>query len=1220
MRFKRFALPLLLLSATTAAQAADALHEDFESATSLPEGWTFTTSDSACKGSFSVDKYSNLADFKTRIPILDECGNNCLVAFTGGYSTMGKVTPDLQLTTAQFTVPENGHATFLYSYNLAYNNASGMAEEDQTILDISVVTENAEDVILFTDVSAGLGKWRKVCLDLSQFAGKSVSLRFRNYNNSMSESLGSLLSQRLYIDNLTVNSETSSDLCLTGAAAFSNGALSEQPATVTVRNYGAPVDSYTLSYRIDDNETVTETVAETLATNESKDYTFTQPAKFANSGNQSVTFSVAADADDFTSNNETSVTANIFPLGALPYKSTSKTLSTDFTSTFSGSSKVAGGWRFYDTLSSWVYTGSAYKAYLYSNSAYTLPAGNYTVSFDYTATGATTSAEVYLFKAVGDYAEPVTTRVLQQEVEEVQNAAFTFNVAEAGDYLFALSMENIESMEQVAVQNIILREADPTPDICVKEIVTPQSNVAAGEYKVSVKVENLGGVAADDITIKYQFADGDAVTATLPAIAAGDNVTFSFPEKLHIDKEPGEYTLTVTATADSDSNTSNDSVSKALTVYTPLSMPWCETFTEDEQIDRWTVVNPDDDSSYWGVTDQYTWYDCNVMLLNAFNSTVHNDWLITPALNINETQARFSFYYGNLNNSEATTRVKIYLTQSTDVEEILNNGALIDEFVPGATSMRYVSEIVTPPAPGTYYLAIFCSEGIETAYISDVRLDTTDEVYITSATISPEEPLMNEPTKVTAHIVNAGLHDLNNVTVSYTSWNSIEYCEIKQEEVIECIPANSEMDYIFENDLVFSIGTPYFTTIRVSHESDSDDHNNFYEINTNVKAIRELPYSVNFDYDYDGYELNGKWEVANLSPYSGEGALSLIGKSEDQTEGDWAFLDLINIPAGTYNLSFFWRTFPGSTGENYERSFSICIGEAGNAEAMTTTLFRIDHALNATEFATKELVPVTIDHDGLYVIGINALSDKAQGRLTLDEIKLAAEPEGEEVGMYDKAYQPKITTGWYHYHPAGAVSQWAANSDNTAMVISEYTDWSGNMKGSYLAAPALRLEAEKRYKVTFDYDVTPYIAVDSTEVTTTDIDKDKNRLDLFISDRDLPSSYDLLTTTASADNGEATIEYTPAQSGNFYFALRPDSSDDATYTLSSFRVEEVDESSVARVAQDAETFRVTGRTITPLDGATITIYDTLGHKVATTSHPITLPRGLYIISSRKLAL
>jgi hypothetical protein len=127
-------------------------------------------------------------------------------------------------------------------------------------------------------------------------------------------------------------------------------------------------------------------------------------------------------------------------------------------------------------------------------------------------------------------------------------------------------------------------------------------------------------------------------------------------------------------------------------------------------------------------------------------------------------------------------------------------------------------------------------------------------------------------------------------------------------------------------------------------------------------------------------------------------------------------------------------------------------------------------------------------------------------------------------------------------------------------------------------------------------------------------------LDLFISDRDLPSSYDLLTTTASADNGEATIEYTPAQSGNYYLALRPNSSDDATYMLSSFRVEEVDESSVARVAQDAETFRVTGRTITPLDGATITIYDTLGHKVATTSHPITLPRGLYIISSRKLAL
>jgi hypothetical protein len=1219
MRLKAF-LPLLL-TATTNALAADALHQDFESSTTLPEGWTFEVSDTACKGSFYVDKYSNLADFKTRIPILEECGDNCLVAFTGGYSTMGKVTPDLKLTTDEFTVPENGYATFLYSYNLAYNNASGMKEDDQTILDISVVTEDSEDIILFTDVSVGLGKWRKVCLDLSQFAGKKVSLRFRNYNNSMSESLGSMLSQRLYIDNLTVNSTPSSDLCLTDVSPFTNGALSEQPVIVTVRNYGIPVDSYTLSYRIGENEQVSETVNVPLANNESKRYTFTQPAEFANIGSQEISVSVAATEDDFTSNNDLSSSVNIFPLGALPYASTEESIADDFTSTFSGSSKVAGGWKFYDYLKEWVYTGSAYKAYLYSDSAYRLSAGNYTLSFDYTSTGATTMAEVYLFKSVGDYLEPIATRKLMQEVEEVKNAALTFHVSEEGDYLFALSMDGMQSLEQVAATNITLREADPTPDIAVTKILTPQSQVASGDYTVSVKVENMGGVDAENIDIEYLFADQEGVKATIPTVAAGNSVTYSFPDKLHIEKDPGEYTLTVSAKVASDANSSNDTATQSINVYAPLTLPWKETFTEDEQIERWTVINPDEDSSYWGVTDTYTWQGSNVMLLNAFNSTIHNDWLITPALNIDVEKARFSFYYGNLNSSNAATRVKIYLTESTDIEEIVSSGILIKDFFPESATMRYVSEIVSPETPGRYYLAIFCSEGTESVYISDVRLDTTDEVYLTTATVTPEEPLRDEPAKVTVHVVNAGLQDLNNVTVSYESFSHVINCDpFTSEEVIECIPANSEIDYTFEKDIVFPYGYPYTTTITVSHESDSDIYNNSCTVTTNVRDIRELPYTVNFDSDYDGCRLYGKWEVSNLSPYSGEAALSLIGKSEDQTEGDWAFLDLVHMPAGTYNLSFFWRTFPGSTGENYQRSFSVCIGEADNAEAMTTTLFSMENGLNATEFATKELIPVTIDHDGIYVIGINSLSDKAQGRLTLDEITLAAEPEGIAVGSNDDAYQPQITKGWYHYHPAGAVSQWVANSDNTAMVISEYTDWSGTMKGSYLAAPALLLNADTPYKVTFDYEVTPYVGEDGENEVSTITGLENCLLELFISNQDLPSSYYKLDTTASEAGGVVTADINPATTGNYYLAIRPNSSSDATYSLRSFRVEKVDDSSAKSALLDAAAFSTVGRTVIPAAGSSVTIYDTLGKKIATTTHPITLPRGIYIIANRKVAL
>lgn len=1223
MQSKLLISTMLMMSAT-ATYAADSFSEDFEYG-DMPEDWTLLEQDESSKATFTVAEYASLADFTSRISKLDECGEFALVAYTGGYSTMGKVYPNLRLKSPQFTVPEGGVVSFYYSYNLAYNNASNLDEAYKTIFDVAVMTgdDASQADVVFTDVSAGLGAWRRVCIDLSKYAGKTVSLLFHNYNNEMSTTLGSMLSQRLYIDNVKVNTDTFSDLCLTSVATFASGAMNQQPATATIRNYGMPVSNFTVSYTIDDNATVTETVDKEIKSNEVLTYTFTQPAKFANSGSQTVAFSVASDADNFTSNNALTTTANIFPLGSLPYPATDSSLSTDFTSTFSGSTRVPGGWKYYSNLSSWVYTGSAYKAYLYTNKAYTLESGKYTVSFDYTSTSSTANAEVYLFKSVGDYLEPVATRLLSQNVETTQNASLSFNVDEAGDYLIAISMEDMQTSEQVAATNIAIKVADPAPDIAVTEVRTPQSNIAAGSYSVSVKLANHGGVAAENVSVSYIFDEQDAISATVASIGAGDEVTFTFPDKLTIDKEPGEYNLTITATAANDDIESNNTLVQTLTVYTPLSMPWAETFTDDNKTAQWTVVNTDEDSAYWGVTDAYQWYDRNVMLLNAFNGAVHNDWLISPALNINEAKARVSFYYGNLNNSEATSHLKVYLAKSTDVADILANGTLVKDIAVAPTQMSYFSEVVEPSEVGTYYIAILGCEGSEAMYLTDVRLDTKTELYVTSCSISETEPTTNQPVKVTMHLINSGFEDLSNVSVSYSAETECDCMPITADETLASLPANSEMDYTFTTDLIFDNANDFTIVCVASHASDADTFNNYAECSAVVYEALSLPYEMGFESATNQLTLNGKWELSSLSPYAGNAALALTGKSADQTDGDWAFLDKVSIPAGTYDLSFFWRTFPGSTGANYHRAFSVCLGNASNAEAMTATLFTTDDALNATEFATKELVPVTIEHDGTYVIGIHCLSAKAQGRLTLDDFKLAKEDEGLSVGAGDEAYEPAINQGWYHYHPVGAISQWAENTTiNTPnMEVSEYSDWSGSLKASYLAAPALRLEAGKKYAVTFGYEVLPYTAPSDAPAHAESTDDSSNKLELFVSTQDLPSSYQLFADTSNGNNGIVTAEFTPEATSNYYFAFRPNSATDATYRLLSFKVEENNSSAVELLKENAAnaTYTINGNTIVPAYGSTVVIYNLLGQKVAATNKPITLPGGIYVINNHKVA-
>jgi hypothetical protein len=1222
---KKTVIGSLFIATLPMTMFAQNFSESFEN-DSFPDSWIVRSADGCTKGIWSVENYADLADVtNNRITQPDDAGSKLAMSTTGGYSTMSKTCPDSWIISPAFNVTDNAYLKFYYAFNLAYNSNVNLSDDQRAKFAV-LVSSTGTDADNFTDeiflnIGQGLSVWKQVCLDMSRYAGKNIHIAFRNYNTELHASQSSMLTQRLYIDNIIVDNTPTYDLFLNSTSDFSSGIVRTQPLSISVTNFGHSISEFTAGYSINNGTTVSETVNHPLQQGESYEYTFQHAPEFTESGDQTITISATIPNDKFDDNNITSKTLTILPTGTLPFEMNSNNAETDMISSLSGSSRRPAGWTYFpDTYESWIYTEAGAAAYLFTSNCYHLTAGNYMVDISYTSTSATAQFDVYTFTAVGDYGQAIASLALNSNIEEQQSGSTIFQIAEEGDYILGFSISGAAKNEQITLPSLKISEAPSLPDIAVKEILSPKGYINGGNYCVTASFSNNSGVDVTNIPVRYTFNNEESCAIEyIDILKAGEALAYTFNSILSVPNDVAEHQLTVEAMLANDSDTSNNSKATTIHVYTPLQLPWNDSFENDDETAKWTVVNVDNDITYWGITDQYEWDGTTMMLLNSFNSTQHDDWLISPALNFTSTDTqRLAFYYGNQNNSDARANVTVYLTQSTDPEEITSDGIIINSFTDRAAYLKYSSTPFTPTASGCYFIAFHVHGGSEDFYIDDVRVNNDDEIYIASATCAVDESsyeVIDAP--ITIEVVNGGTHTLNDITVSYTVTDANGTTTNTATEVISAaISAGEQISYTFNNKLNLTTVGTYTISTTVNHSNDTDTRNNSSSTpQFIVLDVKTVPYVAGFEEANDSYavKLNGKWDISTIGKYAGYNSLYAYGTATDSYNGDWAFLHKLYLNVGTYDFSFFWSTTTGSNSDNYAKNFAIYIGTEPNAESMQQTLFEGTNMLHADIFAKKELTELTVDTDGFYYIGVKNTSTQQSGYIAIDNITVEEQNAGIVVGTGENAYTADFNNRedeWYHYHPSSAIRQWAKATDdngNTYMTVTESDDWSGTLQTSgFYKAPALYLQADNNYTITVTYSIAPYLS-------TTTLGND-NSLGLYASTIDNPSNFDKIATfnTTNVTSTEA-ITFHASETGAHHFALRPTTVDEVTYNLHAFAVEMAPSDGIATVtANQPSSITINGNTITAI-GA-IEVYNLAGAMVVRANNKVTINApGIYIV-------
>ena len=589
------------------------------------------------------------------------------------------------------------------------------------------------------------------------------------------------------------------------------------------------------------------------------------------------------------------------------------------------------------------------------------------------------------------------------------------------------------------------------------------------------------------------------------------------------------------------------------------NFPYSTSFEAAQDTLDWVSLNPDKDADYWGIenTSPYVLDGEKTMFINR-SGYVHNDYAVSPVIKVTESgKARLSFYYGSRTNYGGA-KVKALLVPAAPFNAARNNAARVDSIVATATEVGswdvstgflYANTIFEVPA-GEYRIALYNTGGYDEVFVDDFRFDREqNEASISAASLSVSGLTYGaDSVVVKATVQNDGLAALSDYSLRY-KLTYIDASDNKQTKEVTEIPgteiaSGESLEYTFKETFNANLEGSYGVVVELV-ANDADQKNNQFTANgITVTATLKAPLLIDFETNKATMTLDNSdtWAIGNFLPYDGKNALHHQGAAK--ADGDWAFLTRMQLTAGTYDFSYFWKTMTNGTLDTQRQSFAIYLGTEQNAEAMTTLLSEKSDVACPGLKHEKELSQFTIPEDGVYYLGVKVTTQNTSGSLSIDNIAITVPTHGQDVTVAGyKADFANNESEWYHYNPNNYSTQWTLADDGTSMKTTVTVAETGNKytPGLY-RSPALYLEKGESYYV--DYAST-VAAPDSTAKTI---------FKLLVADKDYTAAYQVLNNDGA---GEKQLVYAPEASGNYYFAFQADADKSAEFLLNSFSVKKV---------------------------------------------------------------
>ena len=1201
------------------AKAADVFPESWESGTFSSLGWKMTTSGQAMCDWGIVSYADETSQFPNLLSVPSDCGTRVLKGRTRGISS-GTTRPDNRLVSPAFTVPSPGWLSFMLASNMAANGSANVTGDSRAMLEVYVspTGNDADEAFtdtLYSETPIGLNKWKAVNIDLTRYAGKEIRLALRLYCKA--QVLKNMVLNQLYIDRMQFADAPAADIELVGIEGLSDGTERNQTIKATVRNNAAKVSSFTVTATPSRGQAVTEIVNEGLEQGETYTYTFTRPVTITSPGMNKITVDVAADGDVFLSNNSLSREVYIYPSSTLPFELSedAEEASQQFVSTASGSVRVPDGWTWMSNHNAWIHTLNSKIAYLHTSVAYKLTGDPLKIEIGGDITGNDAEIGFYATKHISDFGEPLARLRLTKGAPE---GVMIVPPVASGEYILAFRILSGKTGEQVALRKCKISKTSTLPDMSV-ESVAPAATVAGEAARISAVVRNVG--AADALNVKISYTCGSTVVSeTIDTVAPAQVITHVFATPLNL--QAGEHPLTVSVEAAGDFASSNDTLTDTIVAYSSRSLPWRDSFEDEAETKLWTTLATQGSGLIWKAIGGYE-FDGTHLLSILSSTTPHSAWAISPAINIPSGYAgRLSFYYGG-GGSAGHARIRAYLTRSTDPDEILAKGQLLADVPTENTGVSYSSTLLAPVEEGgNYYVAFYACEGGQSILIDDVRLDATEEIALTGTAVSTTGTGYSlEPGKISIKGINAGRTSLSGVKVAYAAYRTSDGNQERVayvEEDISSAIAPGEFSHEFKTPLKFEKEGMYAVQAAVVCSEDADAKNNVFTASgpeilktMHLPALWDMERGDNLHgFIFETFRDEDTWKLGAVNQYAGSVGLVHTSSVRNSPAGDMAILNRVYLPAGSYQLSFFYKTTQGQSGDAYKHTFEILMGERPERSALTRSLFKAVNVTSPAKRHTKVMREFTVDKDGYYWLGVNCTQGGMMSNLTIDNILIESPQAAYNLTAVGDAYASDFSTEadkWQRYDPIKLNSQqWdLLTPENGApyFELKEFTALDVFYDGSWLQAPSFKMSAGLKYEVEIDADIE---ALDQDNPL-----KGSECIRLYQSARDLPDEF----TEVGAFDKSGKLQFTPAADGLRYLTLKAHSEGAGTFRLRKFSIRATENAGVRDTDISDRFWHLNGNILEPAAGTTVRVYTLSGILVSQTSGAITLEPGVYVIKS-----
>lgn len=380
-------------------------------------------------------------------------------------------------------------------------------------------------------------------------------------------------------------------------------------------------------------------------------------------------------------------------------------------------------------------------------------------------------------------------------------------------------------------------------------------------------------------------------------------------------------------------------------------------------------------------------------------SHYNDSWLVTPQLTISSGDV-LSFWVSN--SPSYLDSIDVLVSTTTNARASFNTTILRKALPGGAAWTKY-----------TLNLTSYYGQQIYIAFREHVSDNSNDGGYVCldlvsiaalpatdAGVLSVTSPVMSCSMSAAEHVIinvkNFGASAISNIPVHYKFNNgttvdgTVAGPLASGATVLFTFPATIDAS-AFQVDSIIA-----WTSITGDGDATNDYAPMHYFANVQPSSV---PFNQGFETPNDlmGYlivDSNGdgsSWNIAAVDSMAHSGSNFLYYQyNSTHAADDWAFTKCINLNAGAYTLSFWYRA------KGFPEKLEVKMGTVQTAAGMTQMVVSLP-SINGFTY-TRSSSSVTITTTGTYYIGLHAISDADEFLLIVDDLSLSAGAGIEEKG------------------------------------------------------------------------------------------------------------------------------------------------------------------------------------------------------------------------------